>query len=213
MKRPILDMVRAGMAALALGLAAPVAAQDGPDPEAAEALRARGFAIGDMVLGAADAPVTIIEYTSFTCPFCGNFHNETWPEIMERYVETGQVRLVFREVYFDQLGLWASMVARCGGPDTFFDKVDAIMERQAEWLRAENPVAELQRIGRLAGLSAERLQACLTDEPFMLQLVGDYQRNASADEIRSTPTFLINGERHSGFMPASAFAALIEPHL
>lgn len=204
---------RAVAAALALSLA-PFAAlsQEAAAPEAAS-LEARGYALGEMAIGAEDAPVTVIEYASLTCPHCATFHGETWPEIKEKYVDTGQVRFVFREVYFDQLGLWASMIARCGGEQPFFGYVDAFFSQQESWSRADDAVEELQRIGRLGGLSSERLQACLTDEDFMRHLVERYQENAGADDIQATPTFLIGDERQRGAVGVEAMSAMIDEAL
>lgn len=198
---------RAVLGALAALALAPAAGR------AQDALAEKGYAVGEMTMGDPDAPVTIVEYASLTCGHCANFHTRTWPEIKERYVETGQARLIFREVYFDQFGLWASMLSRCGGEEAFFPMLDMFLSRQQEWTRAEEPVAELTRLARLGGLSQERIQACLTDEAFMTRLVEDYQRNAGADEVNSTPTFLINGEKHTGDMSVEDFAALIETHL
>ena len=174
------------------------------------ALQMKGYALGDVPLGAEEAPVTIIEYSSFTCPHCANFHNRTLPAIKEKYIDTGKAKLVFREVYFDQLGLWASMLARCGGPDSFIDKATTLFEQQQQWARAENVGAELFRIGRLAGLSQERIEACLTDESLMLKLVGDFQAHMAQDDVTSTPTFCINGEKVTGDMSVEAFSALID---
>lgn len=179
----------------------------------AETLEERGYALGDMTIGSPDAPVTIIEYSSLTCPHCATFHTRTWPEIERRFVRTGKARLIFREVYFDQAGLWASMVARCGGDEPFFDMISTLFEHQGVWARAEDPTVEMRRIGRLAGLSDERITACLSDEDYMRRLVETFQINAGADGIRSTPSFVINGEMHSGAMGVEPFAALIEKHL
>lgn len=177
------------------------------------ALEMRGYALGDMVLGSPDAPVTIIEYSSLTCGHCANFHTRTMPAIKERYIDTGKVRVIFREVYFDQYGLWASMVARCGGKDSFFSKIDALYARQSEWIRSDNIAEALQRIGRLEGLSQERLQACMTDEPFLLRLVEDFQAHMERDNVRATPTFIINGETVTGDRSVADFSALIDKHL
>jgi protein-disulfide isomerase len=178
----------------------------------AQSLEEKGYAIGDMALGDPDAPVTIIEYASLTCPHCATFHNESWPTIKRDYVETGKVRFVFRDVYFDQFGLWGAMLARCGGEGPFFGYLDMLMKRQREWAQSGG-VDELMRIGRLGGLSDDRMQACLSDEDFMRALVEDYQRNVEADGVRSTPTFFINGDRFSGAIPASEMAGLIEERL
>jgi len=87
--------------------------------------------IQDMVMGAEDAPVEIIEYASFTCPHCARFHADVWPQLKADYVETGKVRFIYREVYFDRFGLWASMIARCGGEGRFFAFTDLIYKEQA----------------------------------------------------------------------------------
>jgi protein-disulfide isomerase len=203
--------LRAG-AALTAGLALATGPL-GALPALADELESRGYALGDMTLGDENAPVTIIEYSSLTCPHCASFHTNTWPEIKANYVDTGKARLIFREVYFDQYGLWASMISRCGGEATFFGYIDTFLKRQQEWARAEDIVAEMQRIGRLGGLPAERIQACLTDEDFMNRLVGDFQQNAGADAVRSTPTFIINGQTATGAMSVAEFSALIDRHL
>jgi protein-disulfide isomerase len=203
---------RAALAALAALAASAVAAQQTPESSAA-ALALKGYAVGDMSLGDPNAPVKIIEYSSLTCPHCANFHTQTWPTIKAQYVDTGKVHITLREVYFDQFGLWASMIARCGGPEAFHTQVETFFAKQAEWVRAQDIVAELQRIGRLNGLSAERMQACLRDEGLMTRLVEDFQANTTRDAVKSTPTFIINGETHTGTMSVAAFSALIDKHL
>lgn len=167
----------------------------------------------DIALGAEDAPVTVIEYASFTCPHCAAFHTGTWPAIKENYVDTGKVRFILREVYFDRYGLWASMVARCGGEPGFYPIADQFMKRQDQWLGSEDIAGEIQKIGRLNGLSGEQLNACLSDQEYAKTLVEQYQKNATTDDIRSTPTFLINGEKVSGNLGVEEFSALIDKHL
>ena len=203
---------RRSFAALALAALA-LAALSAPAWASEDDLAAKGYAVGDMALGDPNAPVTVIEYASLTCPHCATFHNDTWPTIRQNYVDTGKVRFIFRDVYFDQYGLWASMIARCGGEGPFFGYLTQLFGKQKEWARSDDIVGELQRIGRLGGLPAERMQACLTDEALLNRLVADYQANATADNVRSTPTFIINGETATGAMSAAAFSALIDKHL
>jgi len=176
-------------------------------------LEDRGYALGDVALGSPDAPVTIIEYASLTCPHCAAFHNQTFPAIKEKYIDTGKARFVFRDVYFDQYGLWGAMIARCGGEGPFLGYVATLFERQREWVQSEDRVAALQRIGRLGGLSADRMNECLRDEDFLKRLVADYQSNATADGVQATPTFIINGEKVTGDMSVADFSALIDKHL
>lgn len=166
----------------------------------------------EMSVGAEDAPVTVIEYASFTCPHCKNFHQGTYPELKANYIETGKVRFVYREVYFDRYGLWAGMVARCGGPERYFGIADLIYDQQSEWARGEpgQIVEALRRIGRTAGLSDDQLDTCLTDSEKAEALYALYQTNAQADGVRSTPSFVVNGELHSGNMSYAAFSEIID---
>lgn len=173
----------------------------------------QGYAVGDMTLGDPNAPVTVIEYASLTCSHCATFHNETWPAIKAKYVDTGKVRFVYRDVFFDQYGLWASMVARCGGKGPFFGYLSALFAKQAVWSQSIDVVGEIQRIGRLGGLSNERMKACLGDKTLMNRLVADYQANDAADGVTATPTFIINGDKTTGSMSVDAFSAMIDGHL
>jgi protein-disulfide isomerase len=155
--------------------------------------------IQEMVLGDPDAPITMIEYASYTCPHCASFHENTYPQLKADYIDTGKVKFVFREVYFDRFGLWASMIARCGGQERFFGITDLLMKGQSDWARAGDPVAiadSIRKIGRLAGLKDDELQSCLQDEEKAKTLVAWYQNNAAADDVRGTPSFVINGEKH-----------------
>ncbi|MBE1294441.1 MAG: thioredoxin domain-containing protein [Rhodobacteraceae bacterium] len=156
--------------------------------------------IVEMIMGSEDAPITIIEYASFTCPHCASFHENVLEPLKADYVDTGKVKFVFRDVYFDRYGLWASMVARCGGQEKFFGMTDILMKTQKEWTRAGDPVAisdSLRKTGRLAGLEDDQLQACLQDEDKAKALVAWFQENAAADDVNSTPTLIIDGEKHS----------------
>ncbi|MDH3665876.1 MAG: DsbA family protein [Paracoccaceae bacterium] len=171
--------------------------------------------LGDVVLGNEDSPVTVIEYASFTCPHCANFHRDTWPQFKAAYIDTGKIRFIFRDVYFDRFGLWASMTARCGGRDAFYPLADQFLKKQSVWARvAEDKIGgEIQKIGRLNGLSAEQLDACLSDQDYAKALITTYQENAEADGVTSTPTFIIDGEKHPGNMDFDTLAALVDAAL
>ncbi len=154
----------------------------------------------EMQIGNPDAPVTIVEYASYTCPHCGSFHNGPYKQLKANYIDTGKINFVYREVYFDRYGLWASMIARCAGPDKFFGMTDLIYAQQDQWSRAGEPSAiidALRRIGRLAGLEADQLEACLQDGDKARTLVAWFQENAAADDIDSTPSFVINGKKYT----------------
>jgi protein-disulfide isomerase len=171
--------------------------------------------VEEMTLGDPGAPVTVVEYASFTCPHCKNFHETGFEQLKADYIDTGKVHFIYREVYFDRFGLWAGMVARCGGPERYFGIVDLLYEKQDEWVSGGEPVEiadNLRRIGRSAGIGDEQLTACLEDGDMAQALVADFQRNAEADGIDSTPSFVINGRKHAN-QPYADLAAAIDSQL
>jgi protein-disulfide isomerase len=153
--------------------------------------------IPEMAIGSADAKVTVIEYASFTCPHCRNFHDQVYGKLKQNYIDTGKVRFVYREVYFDRFGLWAAMVARCGGEMRYFGIADMIFETQEEWTQGEpgDIANNLRRIGKTAGLSDAELDTCMNDADMAQKLVALYQKNATADGVEGTPTFFVNGTK------------------
>lgn len=184
-------LTRLAVAALALALAAPAAMAQDAAPAAAETLP-------DIALGAEDAPLTVIEYASFTCGHCANFHAESWPKLKAEYVDTGKVKFIQRDVYFDQPGLWAGVLARCGGDDKFYPVSDMLFDEQEEWLAGgtgEEIAANLRKIGLKAGMTEDQMNACWEDTAKAEQLIATFQKNATADEIEATPTFIIGGEK------------------
>ncbi|MFD0859624.1 DsbA family protein [Roseovarius aquimarinus] len=171
--------------------------------------------ITEMTMGPEDAKVTITEYASFTCPHCATFHQTTFQELKRDYIETGKVHFIYRDVYFDRVGLWASMLARCGGPVRFFGITDMLYKQQKEWLNSDDPVTisnNLRRIGKVAGLEEDQINACLEDAGKAETLLAWYEENKAADNITSTPTLIVNGEKQ-GNMAYSDLKALIEEKL
>jgi protein-disulfide isomerase len=155
-------------------------------------------AVVEMTMGSPDAPVTLVEYAMFTCPHCAAFHRDVFPQIKADYIDTGKVRLVYREVYFNRPSLWAAMVARCAPQDRYFGIVDLLFEKQADWAAETDGQAMVQKlygIGRQAGMTDAQMDACLQDRALAEALVGEYQKHAEADGIEATPTFVINGKK------------------
>lgn len=201
-------LVRRAFLASSLGLAASAAI-----PSFALAQDASG--VPDMVLGDPDAPVTVIEYASFTCPHCANFHKTVLKDLKRDYIDTGKIRFIHREVFFDRYGLWASMIARCGGEMRYFGMIDQIYSTQSEWAKSGDPAAiagNLRRIGLTAGLSEADLDACMQDQDQAQALVAWYGENAERDEINSTPSFLIDGEKF-GNMNFAKFSEVLDEKL
>ena len=191
----------------------PTAQQQGAEasPPAEEALPV----IEDITMGNPEASVTVIEYASFTCPHCKNFHAGPLKQLKAEYIDTGKINFVYREVYFDKFGLWAALLARCGGKERYMQIADMLYERQSQWLAGGDVaqvVTNLHQIGRDAGLSDDKVAACLTDTRMARALVATYQKNAEADGIDSTPSFVINGQKYNN-MPYSEFRAVLEEQL
>ena len=168
-------------------------------------------ALADRVLGNPDAPVTIIDYSSLTCPHCAEFHNTTLPQIKKEYLDTGKAKLIFRDFPFDQWALKASALARCAPKERYYPLLDVLFKQQNVWSRAADPAKALKQIGALAGVPEAAVDACwaskeLTDGILQIQIDGSVK-----DKVEATPTFVINGkEKISGAQPFAAFAKAID---
>lgn len=171
--------------------------------------------VADMVMGKDDAPVTVIEYASYTCPHCANFHSDVFPLLRKDYIDTGKVKFILREVYFDRFGLWAAMLARCGGQMRYFGISDILFDTQSDWLAGGDPAGisdALRKIGLTAGLSKDQIDTCMNDAKSAEALVAKYQEDATRDGIDSTPSFLINGTKYSN-MAYDEFRKLLDAEL
>ena len=167
--------------------------------------------VPDMVLGKPDSKVVLTEYASYTCSHCATFHAEVFKDLKRDYIDTGKIKFVYREVYFDRYGLWAGMVARCGGDMRYFGIQDILYSTQTEWASSDDPatvVENLRRIGRTAGLENAALDACLNDGAMAQAMVNKYQADSEADDISSTPSFVLNGTKHSNMNYADLKALL-----
>jgi len=176
---------------------------------------AASFDVVEMIQGNPDAPVQVLEYASYTCPHCASFHANQYQQIKENYIDTDLIGFTYREVYFDQPGLWASMVARCGGEMRFFGISNLLYENQQGWARAGDGAAisaALRQIGKVAGLSDAELDTCMSDADQAQELMAWYRSNADADDVQGTPTFFINGEEYSN-MNYADFAAVLDEKL
>ena len=170
-------------------------------------------AVAEMAIGRDDAPVTMIEYSSLACPHCAAFHRDVLPKIKEGYIDTGKVRLVYRDFPLGGLALAAAMLARCGGREKYFGFIEVLYRSQAQWSRSDNPRRELARVARFGGISQKDFEACLVNEPLMADI---RERAADAQQkfgIDSTPTFIIEGEKVLGARSFEDFRDVIEKAL
>jgi len=161
---------------------------------------AQAVTVADMTLGNPDAKVTLMEYASFTCPHCANFHATVLKDLKKDYIDTGKVHFVYREVFFDRYGLWAAMVARCGGAMKYFGIADILYSTQQEWAASEDPnvvVGNLKKIGLTAGMDEAQLDACMRDGAMAQAMIDHYEANMKEFDVKGTPTLVVNGTVHS----------------
>ena len=151
----------------------------------------------DMVKGFSESEVTIVEYASFTCPHCATFHEEVFPKLKNQYIDTGKVKFIYREVYFDAPGLWAGLLARCVSPKKYFGVVDLLYKKQSKWASGSTEkeiLDELFSIGRQVGMQDEQINQCMQNKEKSLKMIDAYLANSKMDKITSTPSLVINGE-------------------
>ena len=178
-------------------------------------------ALPDMAIGEANAPVTIVEYMSTTCPHCAAFHNNTFDAIKTKYVDSGKVRFVLREFPFDPRAAAAFMLARCNPQDTtklteagqYFPMISMLMKQQEVWAAAQDGREALLQMSKLAGFTQESFQACLTNQKLLDDVNAVREHGAKEFGVAATPTFLINGKRYSGDMSVDTMSALIDSML
>ncbi len=204
----MLKMNRRAMIALAAAMAmSPVLAQTALAQAAPEPT--------DFSLGDPNAPVKMVEYASFTCPHCAAFHENVFKDLKRDYIDTGKVHFTLREVYFDRYGLWAAMVARCGGEMRYFGIHDVLFSSQKEWAGSDDPtvvVGNLKTIALAAGMDGAAVDACLKDGPMAEALIKRFETNMAADGVEGTPTIFINGAKHSN-MSYDDLKALLDAEL
>ena len=186
-----------GLAALAglspLRLITEAMAQSAPDV-------AKPVSLPDMALGPANAPVTITEFASMTCPHCAAFNENVFPKIKSEYIDTGKIRYVFREFPLDIKAAAGSMLARCiakGDSGKYFAVIDMLFKQQNDWV-TKNTTETLIRIGKQAGLSQQAVENCLKDQALLDKIAADQKYASEVLKVDSTPTFFINGEKIKG---------------
>jgi len=168
--------------------------------------------LGDIVIGSESAPVTIVEYASMTCGHCADFQVKTFPQLKERYIDTGKVRYILREFPLDPLAAGAFMLARCAGKDKYYSLVESLFEQAGKWV-VPNPLPPLFAIAKQAGFTQQTFDECLANQKLLDGIEEVRKRGSDKFQIQSTPTFFINGERLVGAQPIAEFEKLIDKNL
>ena len=164
----------------------------------------------DMVLGRGDAPVTIIEYASLTCPHCAKFSTTTFPKVMSDLIATGKVRWVYRDFPLDRRALLAAQLARCMPKDKYFATIDILFATQDDWVNTADVNRALSQVGRAGGLEQAAIDACLKDDAAMAKISERMKEAAQLYDVRSTPTFIIGGKAYPGAIDFEEVTRLVK---
>ena len=174
---------------------------------------AKPSTLGDMTLGAKDAPVTIIEYASMTCPHCAAFEKEVFPQIKSAYIDTGKVKFIFREFPLDQVALAASALARCVAKDDsnkYFAMIGILFNQQTDL--QTHAFETINRVGKQAGFSEAMIKSCVQDDLTVQKgILADREYANKTLKIDSTPSFFVNGTLVKGETSFDSFKKMIDP--
>lgn len=167
----------------------------------------------DVTLGKADAPVTIIEYASLSCPHCAHFHNTVLPSIKEKYIDSGKAKLIFRSFPLDLPALKGTVLAYCAGNDRFYNFLKVLFDTQESWAFSKNYLEMLANIGKLGGVKSEQFDHCMGDKALEDKILQMKLKGAQDMDIKATPTFFINGEKFEGTPSEEAFIKALDAAL
>ncbi len=195
-----------------VGLQMAIAAEDQAAPAKEAAPAVAESALPDMALGKEDAPVTIVEYSSLTCPHCAHFHRDVMPALKSEYIDTGKVRYIEREFPLNNAALAGSVLARCVDPSRFFAFTDLLFSRQEDWGFKEDAMQPLKLYAKQAGLTDADFEKCIDDEALQKKVLAVRARGEK-EGVKGTPTFFINGKIFDGVPTLAAFAEAMKPYL
>jgi protein-disulfide isomerase len=165
--------------------------------------------LGDILVGSADAKVTFIEYAAVTCTHCAAFHDQVWPSIKARWIDTGQMRFALRGYPLKPLETAGFMLARADGERNYYAVTDLLFKRQAAWAFVPKPLDAMRDLMRQAGFSAERFDATLRDQGLYDGVRIVHERATSALGVRSTPTVYVDEKRQEGTLTPDALGEVI----
>lgn len=170
-------------------------------------------ALPEISIGKDSAPVTLIQYTAFSCSHCADFHKEVMPQIEKKYVEPGYVKVIFRDYPVDNPSLRAAQVAWCGGPLRYLDMVQLLFSTQQKWLFADDPVEELKVVAASKGIDQPHFEQCIHDGELMDKIIQIRQEGQKNYEITATPTLIINDKIIPYAMTFEEFEEAVRPLL
>lgn len=167
----------------------------------------------ELVIGDKNAPVTLIEYASLGCPHCADFHLNTYPLLKKHYIDTGKVKMIYRDFPLGTSALAAAMISRCAGPKRRLGMIDLYYRSQAQWRRAKNPLQALTKIARFGGLTDQDVKACIGNQELISAVRAGAEQATTDHNVRSTPSFIINGQLIAGNIPYAELRTILDKAL
>ncbi len=162
----------------------------------------------DEVMGKQDAPITIVEYSSLTCPHCAQFHEMTLPRLKAEWIDTGKAKLILRDFPLDPLAQAAAMISHCSG-DRYFTFIESFFHYQPQWTRSPSPIDALATMARMGGMNESQVESCLNDRSLLDAINARKVDSVQTYGINLTPSFLINGKLVAGDLPYDQFAKIL----
>jgi protein-disulfide isomerase len=166
----------------------------------------------DMVMGKADAPVTIIEYSSLSCPHCATFHKDVFPELKTKYIDTGKVRYILREFPLNESALAGTVIARCLEPSRYFAFIHLLFQKQADWAFKEDALTPLKAYAKQAGLSEDEFNKCIDNEALQKGILA-IRDEGQKKGVNATPSFFVNGMLLKGAPTLQGLEEAMKPYL
>jgi len=172
----------------------------------------------DLVIGNKNAPVTIIEYASLSCPHCANFYNKVFDKIEEKYIKTGKVKFIYRDFPLNQSALLASVISKCklkmdNNVEQYYKFIKTLFKNQNSWAFGEDIIEKLRSLSILNGLNSDKFTQCMNDKELVESILEERMRSSQELKIQSTPTFIINGNLIGGYHDFESFEEAIEAEL
>jgi len=181
----------------------------GPEPNPVDVQSLLAINKDDRILGNPDAPITIVEYASMTCPHCAHFADDVLPDLKKNWINTGKAKLVLRDFPLDDEAVHAAMIARCAPPDRFYAFVDTFFSDQEKWVAAPDYQAALARLAELGGMSKDEVDKCLKDTALENKVLASRLAAGNQLDVNSTPTFFVNGTKFTGAPTVAEFDKLL----
>jgi protein-disulfide isomerase len=214
--RPVLPLLLLAVALLAAcgGSSSPAA----PTPSPGYVIPAVDLAdmLSEKVLGNPAATVSIIEYSSLTCPHCATFHTSTLPQIKAAYIDTGKVKLVYRDfpvpgASTQTVAMAAAGLARCAGTARYFDALDALYRTQGTWTVASNPYSGMKQAIASLGMASDKMDACMASTDVQNEINRVMAEAQATYNVSGTPTFIVGSQKIIGDQGFAAFDAILRP--